>query len=61
MPCLRMAIEMGCKPDAVIGKASELMNFVTSGALPSPQGEAPADPIAAAGAGAPPAEAKPPG
>ena len=39
--CLRMAIEMGCKPDAVIGKASELMNFVTSGALPSaPQGEA---------------------
>ena len=28
---LRMAIEMGCKADAVIGLASELMNFVTKG------------------------------
>jgi hypothetical protein len=33
--CLRMAVDMGCKADSVLGTASELMGFVTSGAVPS--------------------------
>ena len=38
--CLRMAIEMGCKPDSVVGVAAELMSFIASGAV------APASPAA---------------
>src|SRR5258708_39967 len=30
--CLRMAIDLGCKPDTAIRVASDLMTFVTSGA-----------------------------
>jgi hypothetical protein len=30
--CLRMAIEMGCKPDSVVATATDLMNFITSAA-----------------------------
>ncbi|KAB2919506.1 MAG: hypothetical protein F9K29_05465 [Hyphomicrobiaceae bacterium] len=43
--CLRMAIEMGCKPDAVVGMAGELMDFVMNGA-PAPAKSMPAEPAA---------------
>jgi|RhiMetdeSRZDD1v2_1073273.scaffolds.fasta_scaffold160863_1 hypothetical protein len=60
--CLRMAIDMGCKPDAVIPTATELMNFVTGGTAPPPatvaEPQAPAtDAIAACGTALPASEA----
>ena len=56
--CLRMAIDMGCKPDAVIATAIELMSFVTGGATSPPatvvEPQAPvADAIAACGTALP--------
>jgi len=39
--CLRMAVDMGAKADLVFGLASELMGFVTSGAVPSAVASAP--------------------
>ena len=33
MSCIRMAIDMGCKPDAVVFMANSLMDFVTTGAV----------------------------
>ena len=53
--CLRMAIEMGCKPDSVVGVATELMSFIASGGVASASPAAPepdataADRIAACG------------
>jgi hypothetical protein len=59
--CLRMAIDMGCKPDAVIATATELMSFVTGGAASPPatvaEPQAPdADAIAACGTALPASE-----
>ena len=59
--CLRMAIDMGCKPDAVIATATELMSFVTGGAasqaatVAEPQAPV-ADAIAACGTALPASE-----
>src|SRR5262245_46906281 len=33
--CLRMAVDMGCKPDSVVQIATDLMCFVTTGAAPA--------------------------
>ena len=59
--CLRIAIDMGCKADAVVGMASELMKFVTNGDVPSvaksQSEERSADAIAACGTALPAAEA----
>ena len=59
--CLRMAIDMGCKPDLVIQVASDLMGFVMSGATSpaaAPSTEAAsAEAIAACGTALPMAEA----
>ena len=59
--CLRMAIDMGCKPNSVIQVASELMGFVLSGVTsptPAPSTEtASAEAIAACGTALPMAEA----
>ena len=59
--CLRMAVDMGCKPDAVIATATELMSFVTDGAASPPttvaEPQAPvADAIAACGTALPASE-----
>jgi hypothetical protein len=59
--CLRMAIDMGCKPDAVIATATELMTFVMGGAASPPatvaEPQAPdADAIAACGTALPASE-----
>ena len=59
--CLRMAIDMGCKSDAVIATATELMSFVTGGAASPPatvaEPQAPvADAIAACGTALPASE-----
>ena len=35
MSCIRMAIDMGCKPDAVVFMAKSLMDFVTAGTVPA--------------------------
>ena len=56
-----MAIDMGCKPDAVIATATELMSFVTGGAASPPttvaEPQAPvADAIAACGTALPASE-----
>ena len=59
--CLRMAIDMGCKSDAVIATATELMSFVTGSAASPPatvaEPQAPvADAIAACGTALPASE-----
>src|SRR5215813_7350276 len=47
--CLRMAIDMGCTPDTAIRVATDLMDFVASGTIPSPSQVAAPDPVAACG------------
>ena len=38
-----MAIDMGCKADSIVGVATDLMNFITTGATPAPAAREVAD------------------